>query len=78
MKIFDVLTIREINLIKQLGETQSQLLECTGDLSSMIHFKFNESMIVNPFVDKDGFVAVDPIEYYGDIFLNSDFVKTSY
>lgn len=47
------------------------------DINPLIGFEHKESgvFIHMPFVDECDFNSVNPIEYYGEVFLNSDFFK---
>lgn len=68
----------QLEAIKILGEYQmgkSVYINC--DISPLIGFEHEESgvLIVNPFLDDMGWGTVNPIKYYGDEFLNSDYLK---
>lgn len=41
-------------------------------------FKWNEYWITDPTYDETGRAKVDPVEYYGDAYLNSPFVGKNY
>ncbi|QUH21901.1 hypothetical protein [Alkaliphilus sp. B6464] len=71
------LTIKQLKIIKRLGELQSNIMNEIGHCTdSMISFLHEGMCIVNPFIDDTGrFDISNPIEFYGDNFLNSDFIK---
>lgn len=75
MKVNDVLTNREIRLMKQLGIMQLKALEYEDDYTDIISFQFEGMTIANPFVEESDYAEIDPVEYYGKVFLNSDFMK---
>lgn len=67
-----------LEAIKILGEYQmGKLVYASIDTSPLIGFENEESgtLIINPFLDDCGWATVNPIEYYGEEFLNSDFLK---
>jgi hypothetical protein len=45
-----------------------------GNEKDLISFEFNGIDIINPFINENATKEVDPIEYYGDDFLNSKFM----
>lgn len=77
MDINENMDNKELNLIgaKILGELQSDLYEEVGTQDDMVSFDSEGQDIINPFMSEDFIVEVDPIEYYGDNFKNSDFMK---
>ena len=79
---FNVLITKElkdkIESLRAFGEYQIIKNVFGGlDTSPMIGFEHKESgvFIINPFLDECGELDVHPIEYYGEEFLNSDFMK---
>jgi hypothetical protein len=71
-----IMTHSHLNLIRKIGEMQSNRIEEGEEsLNNIISFEFKKHTIVNPFLDVTGRCEVDPIIYYGDSFLNSDFCK---
>lgn len=76
MKIYDVLTKREVKLLKALINAQELLMAEIDDYSDIIHFLNDDDCIItNPFLDESGSYEVDPVEYYGESFLNSEFMN---
>lgn len=75
-KITDYLTEREIKILKRFSELQLDVLsEDINENINLISFDYHGMNIVNPFVDDCGCYDVDPVEYYGELFLDSDFIK---
>lgn len=71
-------TKEQLEAIKILGEYQMEKSAYAYyDISPLIGFEQEESgiFIHNPFVDECAWSNVNPIEYYGEEFLNSDFMK---
>ena len=72
---------KQLEAIKILGEYQmGKGVYICYDISPLIGFEHKESgtFIQNPFIDECGFGSVNPIEYYGEEFLNSDFLKIDF
>lgn len=63
---------KALTTFKELCFKQTDLETLMGDQET-ISFKFNGTNITNPFVTEDGIQPVDPIEYYGTGFKESDF-----
>jgi len=61
-----------IKEMKKIAEGQMQKFEETGDKGGMITFVFEGVDIINPYKDETGSVEVVPEEYYGEVFLESD------
>lgn len=75
-KITDYLTQREIKALEKFSDLQLNILGLDGfEELGLISFKYHETDIVNPFVEETGSYSVDPVEYYGDNFLKSNFMK---
>ena len=75
-KITDYLTKREINALEKFANLQLRILNLNGcDEVGLISFKHKGIDITNPFVDEIDSCSVDPVEYYREDFLNSDFMK---
>lgn len=67
-----------MDIIKRLGELQIEMFNETHEDTSYYIGFVNEKedvYVINPFYDTTVRFNVDPIEEYGDEFLNSDFVK---
>ena len=67
-----------LEAIKIFGEYQvGKAVYINLDINPLIGFEHEDSgvLIVNPFLDEMGWGEVNPIKYYGDEFLNSDFFK---
>ena len=63
-------------IIREIGELQTNITDEIGYIpESMIRFEHEEHEIINPFVDESGSHEVDPVSYYGDSFLNSEWKK---
>lgn len=74
------LSEEQLEVIRILGDYQmgkSVYISC--DINPLIGFEHEESgvLIVNPFLDESGWGTVNPIDYYGDEFLKSDFLKVN-
>ena len=72
------ITEKQMEAIKILGEYQmGKGVYINLDINPLIGFEHEDSgvLIVNPFLDEMGWGEVNPIKYYGDEFLNSDFFK---
>lgn len=55
---------------------QDNLTDTIGfQYNSIISFSYNGQSIINPVLDESGRFDVDPIEYYGKDFLDSEFIK---
>ena len=66
----------QLSRIKEVGDKQLQIFDETGEYpEDAIMFEFEGIDIINPFLDEMGTDEVDPVEYYGEAFLNSDFMK---
>lgn len=61
-----------IEKIKQIAEDQTQRFDKTGEMNGIISFEFEGTTIINPFEDETGRFEVNPVEYYGDAFLSSE------
>lgn len=61
--------------IRVLAEKQSEEFETTESKEGMITFEFDGVDIINPFYDETGRFEVDPEEYYGEAFLESDWIS---
>lgn len=75
------ITEEQLEAIKILGEYQmAKGVYALYDISPLIGFENEESgiFIQNPFVDECSWFDVNPIEYYGEEFLNSDFLKIDF
>ena len=60
--------------IKIFGKYQMAKNQCACPSISFEHTESGVD-IINPFIDECGWGEVNPIEYYGEEFLNSDFLK---
>ena len=69
----EMLNKREIRMFKAFCETQLMALSEGADFD-YISFEYDGIEILNPFVDECEWYEVDPIEYYGELFLNSKFM----
>lgn len=69
----EMLSKREIKMFKAFCETQLMALSEGIDFD-YISFEYDGIDILNPFVDECDLYEVDPIEYYGELFLNSKFM----
>ena len=59
-------------IIKSVGNLQTNIADEIGFTpETMIRFSHEGHEIINPFIDESGSYEVDPISYYGDSFLNS-------
>ena len=72
--INDLLSKREIKLLKAFCEGQ-MLSASEGIEFNYISFEYEGIEILNPFVDECDMYEVDPIEYYGNYFLESKFME---
>lgn len=63
----------KINKFIQKQFLKIQMKELT--YNDLIYFKYKNIKIYDPFKDEYEMIHVDPIEYYGDCFLNSEFFK---
>jgi len=75
-------TYTGMEVVKILANFQSQLVAELGTeligtelIQSLITFEHNEFIIYNPFLDETMGKEVDPIEYYGESFLKSEWVN---
>lgn len=68
----------DMDKIREIGQKQMEDSGNTNDPDfdkKCIHFEYQDIRIVDPFTDETGRFEVDPVEYYGEKFLNSDFAK---
>jgi hypothetical protein len=68
----------DMDKIREIGEKQFEESGETPDPKfeeKCISFDYYGIVIINPFTDESGINEVDPVKYYGDAFLNSDFAK---
>lgn len=68
----------DMDKIRQIGDKQFIESGETDDPNfdqKCIHFDYKGIHILDPFTDETGSFEVDPISYYGEAFLNSDFAK---
>lgn len=68
----------DMEKIRQIGDKQFIESSETNDPNfdeKCIYFVYKGIHIVDPFTDETGCFEVDPISYYGEDFLNSDFAK---
>lgn len=72
-KDFDVI----LSLARVLGELQvDEFNEADGDTSEMIGFESESgTWVINPFVSECQRFSENPVEYYGQSFLSSDFTN---
>lgn len=71
-----------MDLIKHLAELQTEIVEeiceATGEYhyEGVIYFESEPGQnIINPFLSECMRFEVDPVEYYGDAFMNSEWNK---
>lgn len=70
------LNMLDMNKIRQIGEKQMEDVHNNKEnYDTLIYFEYQGIDVVNPFMDETSKKVVNPIEYYGDAFLNSDFAK---
>ena len=63
-------------LIKSIADLQTNIADEIGYTpETMIRFNHEGHEIINPFIDESGTYEVDPVSYYGDSFLNSEWKK---
>lgn len=75
-KITDYLTKREIKALEKFSDLQLNVLGLDGyEELKLTSFMYHGTEIANPFVEETGSYSVDPVEYYGEDFLKSDFMK---
>lgn len=65
----------QLSVAKKIAEKQQRGYNDSGDCGTFIHFDFKGTCIINPFMDEDNRREVDPLAYYGEAFLNSDFMQ---
>lgn len=65
----------QLDVIKLIGEIQCDVFYETVSIKGMVSFEYDDITIINPFLDYSGDHKVEPIEYYGEAFLNSKFVE---
>jgi hypothetical protein len=63
-----------IEAIKKFADEQQDKFN-EGNDKDLISFEFEGIDIINPFMNENATEEVDPIEYYGDNFLNSEFAN---
>ena len=79
MKINEILNENKILKLKEFCETQYNKFNENGyEDFEFVTFEFDGMSIINPFLDYTGMFEVDPVEEYGDSFLNSDFLKMNF
>ena len=74
------LTKKDILVLEKIGDLQMYIQDNLTDsieykYENLISFSYKEQSIINPVLDETGRFEVDPIEYYGNNFLNSDFIE---
>ena len=63
-------------LMKSIADLQASIADEIGFTpETMIRFNHEEHEIINPFIDESGSHEVDPVSYYGDSFLSSEWKK---
>lgn len=67
------LSTKYIARIKALAEKQYNDFINGEPIDNMVGFVFCDTLIINPFISENGMEDVDPIEYYGESFLKSEF-----
>ena len=69
------LTEKQENIIWHVGNLQLHIQGfATEPYEGEISFEFEGFDIVHPMLEESGMYKVDPVEYYGEAFLNSRFV----
>lgn len=58
---------------KLLAVTNAVANEAGADTDELVGFECNETYIIHPFMDEQMEEEVDPIEYYGQDFIDSQF-----
>lgn len=62
--------------VRRIAQQNAEYVERNSDTEGLnFVFQFEGVCIHNPFVSLCGRFAVEPVDYYGDAFLNSPFVK---
>lgn len=61
--------------VNTIAEANNTGLRMSLGISELVSFRHNTTFITDPFRDESSIQEVDPIEYYGDAFLNSDFLN---
>ena len=59
----------------QIAQKNEKIVKETGETTECVGFEWQGFFITNPFKDETGRVEVDPVKYYGESFMNSDFAK---
>lgn len=74
---YSMKTYTGMEVVKILADFQTQLVAELGTelIQSLITFEHDEVIIYNPFLDETMRKEVDPIEYYGESFLKSEWVN---
>jgi hypothetical protein len=54
-----------MEFMREFAELQYRRMCSDKDASKMVHFIFNGTAIVNPWLDETGRFEVDPYTYYG-------------
>ena len=57
--------------------SKNERLANEGKLDQCVYFEFNGYKIFNPFKDEKGRKKVDPKQYYGDAYEESDFNRVN-
>ena len=61
---------------EEIRDKNMRILEKNhNDYHKCVSFDFKGVAIIDPFMDESSTQEVDPVKYYGDAFLNSDFAK---
>lgn len=60
---------------QEIADKNHKIIQETGDTAGCVSFEWHGSSITDPFYDESSVNPVDPVEYYGDAFLNSPFAK---
>ena len=61
---------------EEIRDKNMRMLEKNpDDYSKCVSFDYKGVTIVDPFMDESCTNDVDPVKYYGDAFLNSDFAR---
>lgn len=67
---------KQLDNIRILGEYQIHKgVYMNFGISEMISFMYDDIMVINPFTDECDMFNVNPITYYKELFMNSDFMK---
>lgn len=69
-------TPEQLAYIKELGQSQRYQSESEGGFpTDATYFEAKGTLIIDPFTDETGQHPVDPVTYYGEAFLASDFME---